>query len=448
MKKNCFLLTGFAVLSLGMAMVSCSSTDVYDENYAKNAEHNQRIAEYQAAFEQAFGKISKNHHWGFDKSTRTTRGAAESSVYNNYIWPANAEVQDNTSNAHFPSYYARIMEGETLQKLPFENYFVQHYIKGTSNGKKADGNSSMHQNIEKLQAYDYKNGGYIDVPEFTGGKCVKEITVHNDQNVKGTMLMLDMGTPTADIPQFKWIGQAQKVDKSWVPSECSNYLIKKVTNSDGTVEYYVCFAFFNENTDNNYYYSWILRIFEAKPVEIPTPYKERGRVMCEDLGTNKDFDFNDIVFDVTIFKDGHIEITLQATGGELPFTIAGRNVTLGKMKNTGLDAMIEPVTFTISAEEASSNGWTTVRSIPVVVTYPDGTSEELAAKYGEAPAKICTYLGVSWPDEFVRIDTAYKDFLDWVSDEAPEEWWIEHQLPQYVDRNKDNNYEGWTEDDE
>jgi hypothetical protein len=83
-----------------------------------------------------------------------------------------------------------------------------------------------------------------------------------------------------------------------------------------------------------------------------------------------------------------------------------------------------------------------------VVTYPDGTSEELAAKYGEAPAKICTYLGVSWPDEFVRIDTAYKDFLDWVSDEAPEEWWIEHQLPQYVDRNKDNNYEGWTEDDE
>ena len=62
-----------------------------------------------------------------------------------------------------------------------------------------------------------------------------------------------------------------------------------------------------------------------------------GRVLCEDLGSSYDFDFNDIVFDAYIYKSGKIEIQVVARGGILPVSVAGVPITMKQMSNTGVD---------------------------------------------------------------------------------------------------------------
>ena len=56
----------------------------------------------------------------------------------------------------------------------------------------------------------------------------------------------------------------------------------------------------------------------------PTP--ETWRVIAEDLSAseNTDFDFNDVVLDVTLTEDG-ADCVLQAAGGQLPIRINGEN---------------------------------------------------------------------------------------------------------------------------
>ena len=80
MKK--YLLSMAAVLSLGMVIVSCSSKDVYDEENAANLKQQQRVAEYQQAFEQAFGKIAVGNDWGFGNASATR--AAATTGYDQY----------------------------------------------------------------------------------------------------------------------------------------------------------------------------------------------------------------------------------------------------------------------------------------------------------------------------------------------------------------------------
>lgn len=70
---------------------------------------------------------------------------------------------------------------------------------------------------------------------------------------------------------------------------------------------------------NEIYTDWIVRIVNAAPA----PEEPSLRVMAEDLSANEasDFDFNDVVFDVTRIDATHAQITLQAAGGTLPLRI-------------------------------------------------------------------------------------------------------------------------------
>ncbi len=81
-----------------------------------------------------------------------------------------------------------------------------------------------------------------------------------------------------------------------------------------------------EVTDINadgYYSNWIVKISPANP----DFYHNWHRVMCEDLGSTDDYDFNDLVFDVYYTGTGTNEdpyiahIRIQASGGTLPIHI-------------------------------------------------------------------------------------------------------------------------------
>ena len=81
---------------------------------------------------------------------------------------------------------------------------------------------------------------------------------------------------------------------------------------------------------DGYFSDWIVTLTEAKTTTPPPPSSANLRVMAEDLSANdegKDFDFNDVVFDVYFSETvGEAYVMVQAAGGTLPLTVHGTEV--------------------------------------------------------------------------------------------------------------------------
>jgi hypothetical protein len=187
----------------------------------------------------------------------------------------------------------------------------------------------------------------------------------------------------------------------------------------------------------DYYYSdWIICVTPGlKWAEYS------GRIFCEDLGSIGDFDFNDVVFDAYIFESGKIEIDVVAAGGRLPISVAGVAIDLGQMMNTGVNSTDKVQHISVPAATAIENGWTTLKEIPIVVSQTDQAgnvvSYTLAAEAGQVPQKICVPLGTSWADEYIRLEKAYPDFKNYVSN--PETKWTTNVIGRFVDYDLNNN---------
>ena len=437
MKKS--LLSMAAVISFGIVIVSCSSKDVFDEGNAADLKQQQRVAEYQQAFEQAFGKIAVGNDWGFGNASATRAAAVEG--FDQYNIPDYQKpINDKKGIEDFVKAFNT---ADVVTDFDFSDYFLQHVIKQTNKGNAGWGTKDQHHQMAQLQAFNYNTGEWEDVTNFTGGQNTQKMIQNNNQT-KGTTLMVNMGTPDSR-PQFRWI--AKKNSDVGEGYECENYVIKKVGN-----QYFLGLSYVNkpaettetsarkkdkptppgggpgagnESQPYDNYDAWIIRLVKA----VGNPgYKEYGRVMCEDLGSTEssDLDFNDVVFDAYILNDGSINITIMAAGGTLrPVTVAGVEVTLPQMCNTEYnDIVADPQEFTISAADAAKNGWTTIASIPVMVPGADGQPHALEAKSdGSAPAKVCTAVGVPWAKEQVKLSLAYNNWTQYVNTTNPKIWY-------------------------
>jgi hypothetical protein len=157
------------------------------------------------------------------------------------------------------------------------------------------------------------------------------------------------------------------------------------------------------------------------------PERETWRVIGEDLSAseNSDFDFNDIVLDVTLTKTG-ADCVLQAAGGQLPIRINLNDnlevhklfgVDLKTMVNTNADkkglpgAKKDPVKFSITGSFKS------VKDI-VIQVKKDDDWHELYAKKGDTACKILVTTDFVWPDEQESLKQKYTKFVDWVKDPA------------------------------
>lgn len=102
-------------------------------------------------------------------------------------------------------------------------------------------------------------------------------------------------------------------------------------------------------TADHYYSDWIVTLTEAKKYTTtpPPPSGADLRVMAEDLSANeegKDFDFNDVVFDVYFSETvGEAYVMVQAAGGTLPLTVNGVEVhgLFGKSTDTMINTHAE-----------------------------------------------------------------------------------------------------------
>jgi hypothetical protein len=143
------------------------------------------------------------------------------------------------------------------------------------------------------------------------------------------------------------------------------------------------------------------------------------RIIAEDLSASEssDFDFNDVVFDVTYTSNTTATITLQAAGGTLPLTVAGQEVH--QLFGVGTSVMVNtyenrksekaPVSFDITGIDKTKRG----RDIQIMVQKNDQWYP-LEAHAGVPAAKIAVKPTYEWCDEFESIEVRYPKFKDWV----------------------------------
>ena len=150
------------------------------------------------------------------------------------------------------------------------------------------------------------------------------------------------------------------------------------------------------------------------------------RVIAEDLSVsdNSDFDFNDVVFDVTFDspEQGKTTITLLAAGGTLPLYVGGQEVhakfgvPTKTMVNTGVGARKDPVSF-----ELNDTFGHDANNILVQVE-KEGEPMTITAEKGRVASKIAVSPNYEWCTEKQDIVDKYPNFGKYVSGEVEDFW--------------------------
>ena len=373
-------------------------------------------AKYAAAFEQVFGTISPTQTWGFSQTAKTRSAQPNSNQWGTNDWdgrylnyPKPADITPEERAKVLAVFNEKGKESYT-DLVNWSNFFVQQVYCGTNGWK-----------MNELACWDPQGYNYTIYPDwnnyqptivfsnddicnnFNGGK-------YDNNAEQGCMLMFNSSTS-------QW---SFKTSQSGGERIYDHWRMEKIDGS-----YYVGLdheawrqapANANEEDKRDYVYNdWIIKIVPGNGVTPPIDrVKEEGMIICEDLGTIGDFDFNDVVFYAKVWESGKADIEILAAGGTLDITVAGVKIgdVMGKMVNTGLKSV---PTYSFTA----ANTYNSLIEIPIVVSKTDAagnvTSYELSAQMGKAPQKICVPKGFRWCKEYKSLAEAYTGFKDWTS---------------------------------
>lgn len=200
-----------------------------------------------------------------------------------------------------------------------------------------------------------------------------------------------------------------------------------------------------ERPYDGYYSNYIVKITPGNGT-VPPPAKQWYRIMCEDLGNSYDFDFNDIVFDVSYAdrEDGKYDATvvLQAAGGTLPIYLGqfDANHEAHYMLSRGtaptrVDGTYKPINVAdasdrfATAEPYTFTMVTTTKNPDDIDIYVSnignkGTRVVKLPKSGtvtSVPMKICIPDQTTrWMRESQQIEETYTYFKYWVQNENSE----------------------------
>lgn len=359
MNKKQFIL--IAMLSAVMFSACNSDKDLYDPTRIVE----KKEAEFAANFTNRYGQIASDQNWGFG-NTKSSRAANT----NRNEWGCEIPADITPEEIAEVTAWFNSNQAPPTINVNWTDFFVQQ-VSG----------SNYLKNMNRLAAE-----GDDLVNNFNG-------------NAGDIMLMYNSGTSSF----------------SYHCSEDSkrhyNYTIQYINGG-----YYVGFDFEATGTNPNqqiaadgFYADWIIKIS-------PANYTDAKRIIAEDLGNSDDFDFNDVVFDVALNKQGATVITLQAAGGILPLYIQVGNekvevherfgVPVISMVNTGLSQM-PPVVFRLPASN-------TIDDVIVSVVDKEAGEYILKADCGKAPQKICVPTTYEWTSERQSIESKYPKFSDWV----------------------------------
>ena len=395
---------------------SCSSNDV--PSYDPSAE---KTALYQENFVKTFGNIDPKNDWGFGQDIPCAPKPTKVANTNANEWGGYVEVPEPLTEAQIATVTSWFASHPNPQGIAvnWSDFFVQQ-VSSTDYGK----------NMDKLtcgKAEDHINN-------FNGGdgSTNDKVCYWQDPNNENNRLyrtdkiqfMVNSSTECFGYHESRGTFNQQYNDK---------YVIIPGSMIDSSVAgmYFVGFDYNSskgpnspENIDaDGYYNDWIVKI-------TPGLYTPKGqRIMCEDLGTTADFDFNDIVVDVYNDWRGYpgnngaaaTIVTVRAAGGTLPATVAGKDihelfgVSTKDMVNTGIKTA--PVAIFRIPQVINA------KDIKIMVGNDDGTWE-LKTATGAAPQKIVVPSTTRWNKEYKSIVLSYPDFNNYVNDaDAYEQWY-------------------------
>ena len=391
---------------------SCSSNDV--PSYDPSAE---KTALYQENFVKTFGNIDPKNDWGFGQDIPCAPKPTKVANANANEWGGYVEVPDTLTKAQIATVTSWFATHPNPQGIAvnWSDFFVQQ-VSSTDYGKNMD-------LLTCGKAEDHINN-------FNGGDGSTNDKVcywqdPNDQNNRRyrsdkIQFMVNSSTECFGYHESRGTFNQQYNDK---------YVIIPGSMIDSSVDgmYFVGFDYNSskgpnspENIDaDGYYNDWIVKI-------TPGLYKGQ-RIMCEDLGTTADFDFNDIVIDV--YNDwsgypgnwgGATIVTVRAAGGTLPAKVAGKDihelfgVSTKDMVNTGIKTA--PVAIFRIAQVNNA------KDIQIVVGN-DGGTWELKTATGAAPQKILVPSTTKWSKEYKNIVKSYPDFEKYVQNAADNGQW-------------------------
>lgn len=398
MKKN--VIIGMSMLVASVAFVSCSKTDVFEENQKYVAE--QEKSEYRTNFVKMYGEVSPNQSWDFCVTPNyETNTRAAGSLTWGYLDPLNDWLTRWAGNDK-----AKVIAAINSAEVKEFNPYVA---------------------VDLYPAYSYvANNNNTDF--YRLAVCYNNTTENIYRQGVGYLLeVLNKGWNTLGrlgrTINSKSLTGASNVYWALYPTDIN--ILGKETVIGGTIADYKIDTY-KEFTVNGRTY-WAFRvgpngsysdlICMVKNIDPNRPIEKR--YMIEDLGSKKDFDFNDIVVDVYQAIDGSQKAIIRAMGGTIDFTLkigntewtksvdgvkAGYQVeTMYNTENPQWDDNLAE--FPVSGWDPSTNNITvSVNSVAnegVIISFP-------FSRTGEVPMIIAVDTHVDWQLEKVSL---------------PQNWW-------------------------
>ena len=540
MKK--YLIVGAMALVAGLFVTSCT----HDDDFGNIDTLEQRTAAFQKVFKAAYGDIQPGQKWGFEDDdfdvaqSRAAR-AARTRAAGDFGW----EITSTYDVKYEKSFYDELFDQNTgilreelsagdklnnyefLSKGPFKFSIVYACTSGQDkigyyyyNPQTQTINEKTEVPfVDNIQNYNYVNLRYDYGFNGLGATTGNDFWNWGVKDVWAKVI-------TINVPSGYRVGfYTQQGDIKMYSNSSLNYdwrndwghggrneapYYSAVVEKNGKVyavgleDWYfwdnghvadcndVVFAF-NENNSTP---PVVIDIDNPRTTTEENLYIEQtvvstGRVFCEDLGSSytsikesmKDLDYNDAVFDVTVYERKYLKdvetfvngisqgkevgieykdpvyfskIDLYAAGGTLNLTVAGVEVHdafgVGKttMVNTrdknssnlnGASTVSrDPVSLINSdnstrVKKISGNkeineideytfGYTKVKDVPIFVQYEDGEVLELESKEGDAPHKIMVKKTTRWTSERCKLSDAYEQFAAYVGDKTVD-WQVE-----------------------
>lgn len=471
MNKNLFKIGSLAVVAIAMA--SCAKTDLYDEN--SDVLISQNIADYKANFVKKYGEIDPNKSW--DMSANAPRYS---------LTPYNSSKASTRTAATYSKTEKTgiIIEQSTLK------WFFKNAPAGKNNFGLGD-----------PFYMDISNKSFTIVPIFQGtASYYWELWMHVeglDEDVqiwkKGDNLKYqpatggnfkNVGTGKTGIPQDALQVSAPSITFSGMPEGKMNFYLRMWTSTtkydeDPYKDQYTEISSLNQKmivlkdfprpdfvpedvscriigcedsngTDTDYedLAFLIYGNFEVNKPEVVYTNNFK-RYMVEDLGSTDDFDFNDVVIDLTevsktvrkykvengdltlLSEEGPSKISqkavVRAVGGTLDFTIKiGQNTTWTKsdyvkpvttMLNTGVGGTID-TDAVIDEFDVNNMEWSSeANNISIEVDGRDKNKGIYTIKFprkGEVPMILAVDTKVDWMKERKSVPD------DWIDNDLEE----------------------------
>ena len=478
MKK--YLIAGALALICKCLLTSCSE-DL--GNYSSIEEA--KKAQFAQNFEKFYGTPDPNQDWGFGEAsvvaaTRSARVARTRSQGDNSCGEC---IKSDMPN--FPNYSTQYPNYTTPAPITeYERSFVKDWFEknpGFTSGLNVNNFYIQHVWGEANKTYNVywnrKTNGQYYRNDFTIQATMDYLCVGNGTDYTHALDFNanDNGTSWKAVYMKNSSALSFKYKSSWSSQEFTYFKCAEINVPGVGTGWYVGLCMYGEKDDNGqqklnndmktseFCDDWILKVIpgEGSTItyeKVPKVYKKKvvtvhKWVFCEDLGssaTNKDYDYNDLVFDAKIIKEYKIlrdadgnetdytedtdttyyaEVTPLAAGGELTIKFDKFSKTAhgmfanGIADNVLINTCRENQEISMSHQEGvfaspeiyefSSKDDANIDNIKVLVR-TQTAAYDLQAYKGEAPHKICVPAGTRWAYERTDIKDAYTGFINYV----------------------------------